>query len=1043
MKHTLRLLIALAVLGAGSAHAQIDLNTLSAMHTRSIGPTGMSGRVGAADAVDANPNIIYVGAATGGVWKSVDGGYTWAALTDSLPMASVGAITIYQSNPDVVWVGTGERNRRNSAGVGTGVYRSLDGGKTWDRAGLENTGAIDAILIDPRDANVVYVGALGNTWADTPDRGVYKTIDGGKTWSKILYVNERTGAGDMVMDPSNPNHLLVGMWEHRRWPWYFKSGGPGSGLYASYDGGVTWKKQGPEDGLPAGDLGRVGMDYARGNPDVVYALTEANQSVLLRSEDGGDSWTTVNRTRGIDGRPFYYGQVRVDPTNRNRVWIVESPLRISEDGGKTFRNLFSSYQDVHVDNHALWVGPDGKHIVDGNDGGVYISLDGGHAFRHVRNLPLSQFYHIAVDTTTPYHVYGGLQDNGSFIGPGVTWHNGGIRFYDWEEVDFGDGMTTFPDPDNPRYGYTSTQNGDIVRFDRLTGERHYIKPAPPADSVSLRFNWNPGMASDPFDHATYLGSQYLHRSADHGATWTTISPDLTTNDPAHQMADTSGGLTYDATGAEAFESIIAIAPSPVQRGVIWVGTDDGNVQVTRDGGKTWTNVAGNIKGVPAGTWVPEIHASRFDAATAFVVFDNHRRGDNRPYLLKTTNYGRSWTSLVTSNLDYFLHAIEQDPVNANLLYLGSEFGLFLSLDGGKSWARWSGIPRVPVRGLVVHPTQQDLVIGTHGRGAYVLDDVRPLRALAQDPSVANENLHLFTIPPTILYNESQVNSPRFTGFTLFQGENRPYGALVSYWVKAGGDSARATIQVLDAEGTVVRTFNGPAKSGLNRTAWNLRLDGPRRPSGPPGGGGGGGFFGGFGGPEVLPGTYTVRVIVKGDTTNGSVDVAPDPRFSYSMDARRQKLEVLQRVMRRQEVSFEALDRLRRAQQAVDAVIERTKGDTSYRSLRQAGDSLKRQITTVIEDQFTGRQDAQGILRDPNTVNARLGDAYGQLGSSWAAPTPTEMTLVTQAASRLERALGPINDVLGRVEQYRQRVDSAGVEIFKPIGTISMDWRPEG
>ncbi len=1029
----------LALVLTTTALGQLDSTVFTTLTPRAIGPTGMSGRVGAIDAVERDPNIIYVGAATGGVWKSVDGGLTWKPLTDDLPAASTGAIAIHQPNPDLVWVGTGERNRRNSAGVGTGVYKSLDAGKTWTPMGLDKTGAIDAILIDPRDPDVVYVGALGNTWTDSEDRGIYKTTDGGSSWERILYINERTGVGDLVMDPSNPDHLIAGMWEHRRWPWYFKSGGPGSGLYTSYDGGDTWKQLGMTDGLPDGEIGRIGFAFARSNPNIVYALTEASQSVLLRSEDGGDTWTTVNETRGINGRPFYYGQVEVDPTNENRVWIVESPLRISTDGGRSFENVFDRYVDVHVDHHAFWVSPDARRIVDGNDGGVYISHDGGHTYRHVRNLPLSQLYHVAVDTATPYRVYGGLQDNGSFIAPGVVWHNGGIRYYDWEEVAFGDGMATFPDPNGSRFGFTSTQNGNITRFDRQTGERRSIRPASP-DGVTLRYNWNAAMALDPFDDALYLGSQFVQRTTDNGNTWTTISPDLTTNDVAKQMGDTSGGLTYDASGAETHTAIIAIAPSAVQQGVIWVGTDDGNVQVTRDGGTTWTDVTGNIRGVPAATWVPEIRASRYDAGTAFVVFDNHRNGDDAPYLVKTTDFGRSWTSLVTADLDYFLHAIEQDPVNRDLLYVGSEFGLYISLNGGQSWERWQGFPRVPVRGLVVHPREHDLIVGTHGRGAFVVDDIRPLRTLADNAAITDMDLYLFEIPPTIQYLESQVNSPRFVGFTMFEGENRAYGTLLTYHVGSDSDSAKAKIEVLDESGAVVRTFDDPAKQGMNRTAWDLRLDGPRRPAGQGGGGGGGGGFGGGGGPHALPGTYTIRVTVGGDTVSGWATVHADPRFTYTEQDRHRKLDALQRVMRSQEISFETQDRLRNATSGIDAVLERLEGDENQTELHEDGEALKKTLQQALEE-FTGEPARQGFWRQSNTVNSALGAAYGQMSSSWDSPSPTEETLIDRGEARLRSGLDVANEALRQAEAYRERVVSAGIELVDPIETIDMSWRP--
>ena len=1039
MSRTTALLLATALtaLIAAPAAAQLDSTFFKRMEARSIGPTGMSGRVGAIDAVEADPDIVYVGAATGGLWKSANGGVTWTPLTDSLPAASIGAIAIYQPTPDLVWIGTGERNRRNSAGVGTGVYKSLDAGKTWSRMGLENTGAIDAILLDPKDANVVYVGALGTTWADTEDRGVYKSTDGGKSWRKILYLNPRTGAGDLVMDPSNPQHLIAAMWEHRRWPWFFTSGGPGSGLYTTYDGGETWKKLGTAEGLPEGELGRIGLDFARGNPDVVYALVEAKQSVVMRSADGGDTWTIVNKTRGINGRPFYYGQIRVHPTNENHVWIVESPVKVSEDGGKNFRTLLG-FDQVHVDHHAFWVAPAGKVIWDGNDGGVYLSRDNGATWRFLENLPFSQFYHIAVGMETPYQVYGGLQDNGSFTAPAAPWHNGGIRTYDWDEVAFGDGMSTFPDRKNARFGFTSTQNGDITRFDRVTGERKVIKPAPPDTSVELRFNWNPGLSFDPLDGAIYLGSQFVHRSTDMGETWTTISPDLTTGDSTKQHKE-SGGLTYDVSGAEFHTTILQIAPSPVRRGVIWVGTDDGNVQLTRDGGRSWDNTSPRIRGVPAATWVPHIEPSRFDSATAFVVFDDHRRGNHQPYLFKTTDLGRTWTSLVTPDIQYFLHTVVQDPVNPNLLYLGSEFGLYLSLNGGRSWTLWRGVPRVPVQGLVVHPREHDLVIGTHGRGAWILDDVRPLRALVVDPAITNKPLHLFEIPPAIQYLERQVPGPRFTGDAMFLGKNRPYGALLSYLIKDGSDSAKVTIDVLAGD-TVIRTFKGPAQTGFNRTAWSLTRNGFRTPRSeeqeqpPP--------DEVPSGPDAFPGTYTVRVTWQGSTASASVVVTPDPRFTISEADRRAKLNAMLRAGQRLEVATEAVNRLRDAKKAVDRVNEQlaSKDDAGAKALRAAGDSLKKKLTGV-EERFTGRRDIQGFIGGGNNVLSRMGDVLGALGSSWDTPTGAQMMYLEQAEQTLQAALAPFNRILAEdVAAYRGQVAAANLETVPSTSPLTLEWR---
>lgn len=1030
--HVLRSLILTSVAflaGAAAIQAQVDFSLLEGMRARNIGPAGMSGRIGAIDAVTSNPNIIYVGAATGGLWRSTTGGVTWMPLMDSLPAASIGAVSIFQASPDIVWVGTGERNRRNSAGVGTGVYKSMDGGATWRLVGLDSTGSIDAIILHPTDPGIAYVAALGNTWTESEHRGVYKTVDGGTSWTKILYVNDRTGAGDLVMDPSNPNKLFAAMWEHRRWPWFFTSGGPGSGLYVTHDGGAKWRQLTTDDGLPPGELGRIGLDFSRSDPDIVYAVTEAARSVLLRSEDGGRSWKTVNRERGIAQRPFYYAQLRVDPKNENRVYNVHGTIDLSEDGGKNFRR-FVPFARVHVDHHALWLSPDGETLIDGNDGGVYISRDRGETWSFVLALPLAQFYHLDVDMATPYNVYGGLQDNGSWMGPSQVWHNGGIRFYDWKEVNFGDGFATVSDPTNPRYGYAMSQGGFIVRFDKETGERQAIRPAHP-DGVHLRFNWNAGIAIDSQAGAMYYGSQFVHKSTDMGATWTIISPDLTTNDPAKQRQRETGGLTVDNSTAENHTTILTIAPSPVERGVIWVGTDDGNVQVTRNGGQTWSNVAGRIGGVPPGTWVPHIEASKFDGGTAFVVFDDHRRGNNRPYLFKTTDYGRSWRSLVTPDVEYFIHTVEQDPQRPNLLYLGSEFGMYVSLDGGQRWHLWRhGVPRAPVRALVVHPRDHDLAIGTHGRSAYILDDVRPLRALADDAGLLNRDLHLFEIPPAVQYRIAQVGGIRFTADGMFHGENRPYGALLTYYVGGSiesSDSLKAKIEVLDGD-SIIRSFEAPAKRGINRTAWNLRHDGFKRlrdeddddpeESLLPG-------------PEVLPGMYTVRVTVSHHQATQKTEVLPDPRVAVTMADRRSKRDAMMHAGRRQELGVEAVEQLRKAVQATDLVMKRLEDDDSEaaKALRESGDSLKRHLTDLEED-VTGPRDIQGFTSDPDAFFSRIGLAYGQMRSSWEAPTEAQRIMLQQAETRLQELLSAVNHALTRdVAEFRERVLAYGVELF--------------
>ncbi len=680
MPRILASLVLVLGLLASSAAAQVDPALLAGLKARSIGPAAMSGRVSDVVAVESNPDILYVGAANGGVWKSTNGGLTWEPTFDDQKVASIGALAVFQPNPDIVWAGTGEGNPRNSVSVGWGIYRSLDGGRTWKHLGLEQTEHIHRVVLHPTNPDVAWVAALGKLWGENAERGVFKTVDGGKTWKKVLYVDERTGAADLVIDPANPNKLFAAMWDHRRWPWSFRSGGPGSGLYMTYDGGETWKRLTEDDGLPKGQLGRIGLAISHSNPETVYALVEAEKSALIRSDDGGRTWKAVNEDPRTANRPFYYADIRVDPTWPNRVYNLATRLNVSDDGGKTFDALGRA-REIHGDYHAMWINPrDPSHIVVGNDGGLGISRDRGATWYFPPNLPLAQYYHVNVDMDTPYNVYGGLQDNGTWRGPAEVWENGDIRNQHWARIGGGDGFDAAPHPKDSSLGYSMSQGGALMRWNQRNGEAKTLKPADlGADPAQkLRFNWSSGFALDPFEpDSLYYGSQYLHKSTDRGETWTVISPDLTTNRPEWQKAAESGGITPDASGAENFTTILAVAPSALERGVIWVGTDDGRVHVTRDGGKTWTSVEKNIPGVPANTWVPHIRASRFDPAGAFIVFDNHRRSDWTPYVYRTDDWGKTWKSLSTKDLWGWALAIEQDPVDRDLLFLGTEFGLWV------------------------------------------------------------------------------------------------------------------------------------------------------------------------------------------------------------------------------------------------------------------------------------------------------------------------------------------------------------------------------
>ena len=781
---------------AGPAQAQplVDRTKLEGMAPRAIGPAGMSGRVTAIEAVVSNPDIVYAGTASGGLWKSTNGGTSWTPIFDDQPVHSIGSIAIDQDNPDVIWVGTGEGNPRNSQNAGDGVFRSMDGGRTWTRVGLRGTRSIHRLLVHPDDSDIAYAGAQGATWGLTSERGVYKTTDGGQNWDKILFVNDTTGVGDMVMDPTNPNKLIAAMWQYQRWPHFFESGGPGSGLHMTFDGGETWEELTPDDGLPPKPWGRIGLAIAPSDPSRVYALVESEDNALYRSDDGGHSWQMVNNDMGeIGGRPFYYHDLRVDPKNENRVYSLHSIVTYSEDGGASFETLVP-YAGVHPDHHAWWIHPDDPSLIyEGNDGGLYISRDRGASWHFVENLPLAQFYHINYDMEIPYHVYGGMQDNGSWRGPSAVWRDGGIRNSYWQEVAFGDGFDVVPDPQDATRGYAMSQGGNLVYYDSDTGHQRFIKPQHPDEDMQLRFNWDAAIAQSPHDPATlYYGSQFLHKSTDRGQTWSIISPDLTTDNPDFQRQLESGGLTYDVTQAENFTTIVSIAPSPVQEGVIWAGTDDGNLQLTRDGGETWTNVIGNVRGVPDGTWVTQIHASARRPSEAVVVFDNHRRNDWTPYVYRTRTYGERWTRLVDEDdaRGYSLSFV-QDPEEPNLMFVGTEFGLYFSLDGGEAWQRWTHeYPTASTIDLKIHPREHDLIIGTFGRAAYVLDDIRPLRALAREGTdLLDKPIHAFMAPDAYLATYNEATGTRFIGDGAFVGENRPEGALLSFALNPPEDDA--------------------------------------------------------------------------------------------------------------------------------------------------------------------------------------------------------------------------------------------------------------
>ncbi len=785
----LRFLLPVCLLASLSLAAQLDMDHWIALAPRSIGPAGMSGRVTSIDVHPTNKDLIYVGTASGGAWRSDNGGTSWRPIFDDQQQLSIGAIQVSDKNPSIVWAGTGEGNPRNSANYGGGIYRSLDGGENWQFMGLEATRHIHRIIVHPDDPNTVFVGAMGSMWGPNPERGVYRTTDGGKHWERILYLDEGTGIADMVMDPTNPNKIIAATWTFDRDPWFFNSGGPGSGLWITHDGGDNWERRTAKDGLPTGDLGRIGIAIAAGKPNIIYALVEAKENGLYKSTDGGQKWKLVSK-KNIGNRPFYYAELYVDPRNENRIYNVFTYLSKSEDGGKSFRQIADYGNAVHPDHHAFYIDPDDpEFVIDGNDGGLNISRDGGETWRFAANLPLAQFYHINYDMSYPYLIGGGMQDNGSWVGPSRGLKSGGITDADWQEVYFGDGFDLIFQPGNSNVVYAASQGGYLGRVNRTTGKSQLIRPVHP-DNEFLRFNWNAPIAQHPSEPNTlYMGSQYVHKSTDKGSSWTIISPDLTTNDSSKQRQDISGGLTIDATQAENHTTLLAIVPAKPewrQPQALWVGSDDGKLHLSRDDGENWTDLTGRLPGMTPGSWIGYIEASPINEGEAFVVVNDYRRNDTRPLVFHTENWGESFTRLVDeTKVTGHAQAIVQDPVQENLLFLGTDHGLWFSLDYGGSWTHFDAeFPHVSTIDLKIHPREHDLIIGTFGRAAWILDDIRPFRELARRGITAlADTLVTFPVADAYQYEYRSYQGTRFYAQGQFQGEDRDNGALLTYWIK--------------------------------------------------------------------------------------------------------------------------------------------------------------------------------------------------------------------------------------------------------------------
>ncbi len=1020
----------LVIAAVAQTPVKFDSSTISGLAARNIGSATMSGRIAAVDAINDQGRLtVFAGSASGGVWKSINGGTTFKSVFDKPDVQSIGAVTIDPSSPQIVWVGSGEAWTRNSVSVGDGIYKSTDGGENWTNVGLKDSEHIARILVDPKNSNNVYACATGHLWNDNPERGVYKTSDGGKTWRKVLAgSNGSTGCGMLSMSPLEPNTIYASMWDFRRQGWTFRSGGPGSGLFKSTDGGEHWTEltEANSKGLPAKPYGRIALAVAPGKPNVVYAMIESAASSLYRSDDGGKTWDKRDASQFMIWRPFYFANLIVDPKDDNKIFKPDLNLLLSVNGGRSFSTVSSA---AHGDFHTVWIDPADTNIVyAGDDGGLWRSEDGGTRWKHQMNLPVSQFYHVSVDNADPYHVYGGLQDNSAWVGD--SSYPGGVTNARWENMYNGDGFWMFEDPADPAYLYAESQGGAIGRVNRYTHETRTITPYPEYGEKKLRFNWNTPVAMSPNEKGTiYIGAQFLFRSRDHGQSWERISPDLTTNDPEKQKQEESGGVTIDNSAAEMHTTIYSISESPKNGQIIWVGTDDGNVQITRDGGKTWTNVTGNV-GVAKNSWVSKITASSFDEATAYATFDRHTFGDMDPYVYKTTDYGKTWTALPAkeSGARGYAHVITEDTVSPNILFLGTEFGLWISVDGGKQWAQYKGsdFPAVAVHDIVVQPRESDLVIATHGRGIWIIDDISPLRALT--PDLMPKTAAFITSRPAMEYIDANASWPQ--GDETFIGPSRPTDALITYYQKSRHIYGDMKIEVFDQQGKLLDTINGSKHRGLNRATWSMRLKAPTIPPAASA------AFGALQGPLVVPGTYTVKMTKGDEVYTTELKVVEDPRTKYTMAERQAQFDLAMKL-------YNMLDHM---SWAVDSIIGIRDAATERAGKLPANDPLRQRLTALaasadkIRSEIVATKEG-GAITGEERLREFLTTVYGDVNGYAGPPTASQIDRTEVLGRELEDVIKKFQtQVAGQLPSINSALEQKKLE---PIQVISeSDWQKQ-
>jgi len=979
-------------------HAQqtnpVTSGTFDVMQARWLGPGTMSGRITAIEGCPKDGKTIYVGSAGGGVWKTTNAAASFKSVFDKY-CQSIGAIAMDPNDISTVYVGTGESNMRNTVSYGNGLYKTTDGGDNWTKIGLDSTEHISKILINPANTNIIYVAAPGPLWSDSKSRGLFKSTDGGNSWQKVLYTDEKTGCADIVMNPQNPDELLATMWEFRRKPYAFSSGGKGSAIYKSMDGGKTWTKI--SKGLPDGELGRIALALSPSNPKHILAIVEAKETKLYASTDGGESWSKLASTQNVEARPFYFSTLAFDPKDDKRVYRPAFELSISDDGGYSFTDASNEGGWVHSDHHAIWINPlYTNQVWIGTDGGVFLSNDRGLTFTFIQNLPVGQFYHVQYDMKEPYNVYGGLQDNGTWMGP--SQYYGGISNGRWRALYGGDGFWAQPDPTDSNSVYAEAQGGEAGRVDLATGLTVDIQPSQTKNDDKLRWNWNSPIyigAANP--HDLYMSAQYLYKSTDQGRNWTRISPDLTTNDKNKEKQEESGGLSADNTSAENHCTIFTVAESPLDANYIFAGTDDGNLQITTDGGKTWTNVSSGIKlcGIPSQTWVSSIEPSRFDKNTLYATFDNHMYGDFNTYLAKSTDLGKTWTRISSAEFTGFAHKIKVDLKNQNLLFLGTERGLFCSINGGADWFRMKNhIPDYcPVRDIQIHPRTNDLILGTYGRGIMIVDNITPMRDMTQQ--VAAKNVYLYPIDKMELtYGKYEGGFPEHDGWVCYNSDEIP---PIQYYLKKRIMTGDVSMKIFDSEGKMLKDIPATKRKGLNKVYWDLRSKGPKTATG-----GTKPDPGSFIGPMVLPGVYTIKLYVGDSTYSENINVVPNHNGKMTDDDRNAQYAAAQKCMQLHEALATVADSINAT---IDAVNAKLAVDKSNKKLQIFADTLKAFKSRLMATKQTS------IFADEERLREKITKVYGAVCYQEARPTNLQMENIQLLTSDVDKAQMKIKEVM--------------------------------